>query len=111
MSLRGLRLATGLILMAFVTGHLINLSLGIHSLAAMEAWRPLLMGPWRSTPAIFLLGGCALVHIALGLYAIASRRSLAMSRTDVVQLILGLLTPPLLLNHAVVMHTAGEVTP
>ncbi len=109
--LRRVRLVSGLILMAFVTGHLANLTLGIHSLALMEAWRPVLMGPWRSGPGIALLAGAALVHIALGLYAIGARRSLAMSRTDVVQLILGLLTPPLLLNHAVVMHMAGEVTP
>lgn len=52
-----------------------------------------------------------LVHVALGLYAIASRRSLAMSRTDVVQLALGLLTPPLLLNHVVATYIADQVTP
>jgi adenylate cyclase len=109
--IRNLRLVAGLVMMAFVTGHLINLSLGIHSLAAMESWRPVLMGPWRSGPGITLLAGAALIHIALGLYATASRRSLAMTKTDVVQLFLGLLTPPLLLNHAVVMHTAGQVTP
>jgi len=97
--------------MGFVAGHLSNLMLGMHSLAAMEAWRPYLMGPWRSGPGIVLLAGAALVHIALGLYAISVRRSLAMSRTDVVQMVLGLLTPPLLLNHAVVMYMAGEVTP
>lgn len=111
MALRTVRLVCGLVLMAFVAGHLCNLILGIHSLAAMEAARPYLMGPWRSGPGIVLLGGAALVHIALGLYAIASRRSLAMSRTDVVQFLLGLATPPLLLNHAVVMHMAGEVSP
>lgn len=108
---RRLRLVTGLVLLAFVTGHLGNLMLGMHSLAAMEAWRPVLMGPWRSGVGISLLAGAALVHIALGLYAVSARRSLAMSRTDVVQLCLGLATPPLLLNHAVVMHMAGEVTP
>ncbi|MGQ0546339.1 MAG: 2Fe-2S iron-sulfur cluster-binding protein [Betaproteobacteria bacterium] len=111
MRLRSLRLAAGLVLMAFVTGHMVNLMLGMHSLAAMEAWRPLLMGPWRSGLGITLLAGAALIHIALGLYAIVSRRSLALSKTDVVQLCLGLATPPLLLNHAVVMHMAGEVTP
>lgn len=110
-ALRTVRLACGLVLMTFVAGHLSNLILGIHSLAAMEAARPYLMGPWRSGPGILLLAGAALIHIALGLYAIAARRSLAMSRTDVVQLLLGLLTPPLLLNHAVVMHMAGEVSP
>jgi len=111
MNLRRLRLVSGLVLMAFVTMHMANLMLGMHSLAAMENWRPWLMGPWRSGIGLTLLAGAALVHIALGLYAIGARRSLAMSKTDVVQLFLGLATPPLLLNHAVVMHMAGEVTP
>jgi adenylate cyclase len=111
LALRATRLAAGLVLAAFVAGHLANLALGLHSLAAMEAARPWLMGPWRSAPGIALLAGAALIHIFLGLYAIAARRSLALSRTDAVQLLLGLATPPLLLNHAVVMHVAGEVTP
>ena len=110
-ALRTLRLAFGLVMMTFVAGHLCNLILGLHSLAAMEAARPWLMGPWRSGPGITLLAGAAIGHIALGLYAIVSRRSMTMTRTDVVQLVLGLLTPPLLLNHAMVMHTAGQVTP
>jgi adenylate cyclase len=111
LNLRGLRLATGLVLTLFVTGHMANLMLGMHSLAAMEHWRPWLMGPWRSALGQGLLVCCALVHLALGLYAMSARRSLAMSKTDVVQLCLGLVTPPLLLNHAIVMHMAGEVTP
>jgi len=111
MTLRGVRLVTGLVLMLFVTGHMANLMLGMHSLAAMEHWRPWLMGPWRSALGQGLLVCSALIHIALGIYAISARRSLAMSKTDVVQLFLGLATPPLLLNHAIVMHMAGEVTP
>ena len=111
MTLRSLRLVTGLVLMLFVAGHMANLMLGIHSLAAMEHWRMWLMEPWRTLPAKVLLVCSALVHIALGLYSISQRRSLSMSKTDVVQLCLGLATPPLLLNHAVVMHMAGEVTP
>ena len=111
LNLRGLRLATGLVLTLFVTGHMANLMLGMYSLAAMEHWRPWLMGPWRSAPGQAVLVCSALVHIALGLYSITQRRSLTMSKTDVVQLCLGLVTPPLLLNHAIVMHMAGEVTP
>jgi adenylate cyclase len=111
MTLRRLRLVTGLVLMAFVTGHMANLALGMHSLAAMESWRPWLMGPWRSMALQVLLVGCALIHLALGVYAIAVRRSAALTKTDWVQLALGLATPPLLLNHAIVMHMAGEVTP
>jgi len=108
---RKVRLVSGLVLMTFVLSHLSNLMLGIHSLATMEDWRATLMGPWRTGIGVSLLAGAALVHIALGLYAMSARRSFAMSRTDVVQLCLGLLTPPLLLNHAVVMYTAGQVTP
>lgn len=111
MKLRNLRLATGLVLMLFVTGHMANLTLGMHSLAAMEHWRPWLMDPWRTVLGQGLLVCSALIHIALGAYAISARRSLAMSKTDAVQLCLGLATPPLLLNHAIVMHMAGEVTP
>jgi adenylate cyclase len=111
MTLRNLRLVTGLVLMLFVTGHMANLMLGMHSLEAMERARPWLMGPWRSVLGQGLLVLSALVHIALGIYSITTRRSLALSKTDVVQLCLGLATPPLLLNHAIVMHMAGEVTP
>ena len=108
---RNVRLVSGLILMAFVAGHLANLAIGIHSLAAMEAWRAHLMDPWRSAFGQWLLLGSVCVHVALGLYAISARRSLAMSRTDVAQLVLGLLTPPLLLNHVVVTYMADQVTP
>jgi len=108
---RTLRLASGLVLLAFVTGHLANLMLGLHSLAAMEAWRARLMDPWRSGTGEALLLGAACIHIVLGLYALAARRSFAMSRTDLAQLALGLLTPPLLLNHVVVTYMADQVTP
>src|SRR5512135_232564 len=109
--IRKIRLISGLILLTFVAGHLTNLLIGIHSLAAMEAWRPTLMAPWRTAVGEALLLLAALVHASLGLYAIAARRSLAMSRTDVAQLVLGLLTPPLLLAHVVATYTASQVTP
>jgi adenylate cyclase len=110
-AVRNVRLVCGLVLMVFVTSHLANLSIGIHSLSAMEAWRVHLMDPWRSVVGQWLLSGAACVHVALGLYAISVRRSLALSRTDVAQLVLGLLTPPLLLNHVVVTYMADQVTP
>ena len=107
--LRNARLLSGLILMAFVVAHLANLSLGLGSLATMEAWRATLIGPWQSPAGRLLLGGSALVHAALGLYAMAARRSLSLSRTDWVQLILGLLTPPLLANHVLMTAVASEI--
>jgi adenylate cyclase len=109
---RTVRLVSGLVLMAFVTCHLANLAIGMQSLAEMEAWRELLTAPWtRSKPMFFLLGAAALVHAGLGLYAIASRRSLTLSTTDVVQLVLGLITPPLLIAHAIALYTSIKVSP
>jgi len=106
---RKTRLVSGLVLMTFVTTHLVNLAIGLRSLEAMEAWRVTLLGPWQTAWGETLLGASAAIHAALGLYAIAARRSLAMSRTDVVQLVLGLLTPPLLLAHVLTMRVTGEL--
>jgi adenylate cyclase len=108
---RQIRLVSGLLLMAFVISHLANLAFGLHSLAALETWRPRLLDPWRGALGLGLLGTAAILHAALGLYALAMRRSLVMSRTDLVQLLLGLLTPPMLLNHILATHAAGQVGP
>lgn len=107
--LRGVRLVSGLALMVFVTGHLANLAIGLHSLEEMESWRATLVGHWQSTAGRAILGTCALLHALLGLYAIAARRSLAMSKTDAVQLVLGLCTPPLLANHVLMTAVASEI--
>ncbi len=107
--LRNARLVSGLILMVFVTGHLANLALGLHSLATMEAWRATLVGHWQSPGGRLLLGAAALLHALLGLYAMAARRSLWMSRTDWVQLVLGVLTPPLLISHVLMTAVASEI--
>jgi adenylate cyclase len=108
-ALRVLRLVSGLILMVFVVSHLANLSLGLQSLATMEDWLPTLMGPWQTPIGSVLLAGSAILHVLLGLYAIAARHTLAMNRTDVAQLILGIFTPPLLLNHVIVMGMTGKL--
>lgn len=109
--IRTLRLASGLVLLTFVVMHLANLALGLVSLETMEAWRAQLIGPWQIGIGKFLVPGAALLHVALGLHAIALRNTLAMSRTDLVQLVLGLLTPPLLLNHIMVMTVAVRLAP
>ncbi|WP_187829820.1 2Fe-2S iron-sulfur cluster-binding protein [Labrys sp. KNU-23] len=96
---RRLRLLAGLVLLAFVAMHLVNAALGLVSIQAMEQARPLLQLPWRTMPGLVLLSAAALVHGVLGLLAIARRRSLALSRTDWLQIVLGLVTTPLLIDH------------
>ena len=108
---RNVRLVSGLVLMAFVTCHLLNLAIGLHSLAAMEAWRATLTVPWTTGAGQWLLATAATIHLALGLYAVAARRSLALSATDVAQLALGLAIPPMLIAHVIAMATANAVSP
>src|SRR5215469_13199888 len=86
---RRVRFASGLILFFFVAGHLSNLALGLVSVDAMERWRGALLIPWQTSFGQTLLLAAAIIHAGLGLASLASRHTLAMSRTDWVQLLLG----------------------
>ena len=106
---RRVRLGSGLLLLLFVAGHLCNLALGLVSVNAMERWRGALLRPWQTGFGQALLLAAAIVHAGLGIASLASRHSLAMSRTDWVQLLLGLATPPLLLNHVVGLQVTSDL--
>lgn len=98
--MRSARAVTGLILLAYVTLHLINLSLGLVSLQMMDAARPYLTGVWSGPvmqPALFT---ALMVHHALGLWVIYKRPSLTGTAQDIVQALSGLLIIPLLATHA-----------
>jgi adenylate cyclase len=107
--LRRARLISGLVLLLFVAGHLGNLALGLVSVVLMERWRGVLLLPWQTPFGQALLLAAAVVHAGLGLAALAARHSLAMRRTDWVQLLLGLATPPLLLNHVVGLQVTSDL--
>jgi adenylate cyclase len=106
---RRVRLGSGLFLLLFVAGHLCNLALGLVSVDAMERWRSVLLTPWQTGLGQLLLLAAAIIHGGLGLASLASRHSLAMSRTDWVQLLLGVATPPLLLNHVVGLQVTSDL--
>ncbi|HTO30686.1 MAG TPA: 2Fe-2S iron-sulfur cluster-binding protein [Pararhizobium sp.] len=111
LSIRSARLVSGLILSAFVLTHLANLALGLVSLEAIDAWRTVLMAPWHSAAGSIFLALAAIVHAGIGLYTISKRRSLALSRVDVVQIILGVLTPPLLITHVLTLRATSIIVP
>ena len=106
---RRVRLVSGLLLLLFVAGHLSNLALGLVSVDAMERWRDVLLTPWQTVFGQGLLLAAGIVHAGFGLASLASRRSLAISRTDWVQLLLGLATPPLLVNHVVGLQVTSDL--
>jgi adenylate cyclase len=105
---RRARIASGLVLFAFVTTHLVNHALGLISLAAMEAGRWAFLALWRNPAGTALLFGAIVVHIALAGWSIYLRRTLRMPVWEALQTALGLSIPLLLVDHVVGTHVANE---
>jgi adenylate cyclase len=97
-TVRQLRLWSGLVLFAYVASHLANHGLGLVSLDAMEAAREPFGWFWRQ-PGLPFLVGALLVHVVLAFVAIYRRHSLQLARWEWMQLGLGLAVPPLLAVH------------
>jgi adenylate cyclase len=66
------RLISGLILFAYVLTHFVNHSLGIISIAAMEAILAVVYPIWSYPPVTFLLYGALVTHMTLALYALCN---------------------------------------
>lgn len=105
-SLRQLRLATGLVLFAFAATHFLNHAVGLLSIEAMEEVRLWRIAVTRSLPGTIILLASFLLHFALGIVVFIRRRSLRISPHEWVQLAFGLLIPLLLLRHITGMRGA-----
>ena len=104
--LRRLRLASGLLLFAYVTSHFLNHALGLISHDALAGGRAVFVAVWRNPIGIALLYGAIIVHLSLAIWSFYHRRSLRrLSHTDWAQMLLGLAVPPLILLH--VLGTRG----
>ncbi len=108
LTLRQARLATGLILFAFVLTHLLNHAVGLLSIDAMEAVRDVRVAITRSLPGTAILLSALVVHFALGIVVFVRRRSLRIRLHEWVQLAFGLLIPLLLMRHIIGMRGAHE---
>jgi adenylate cyclase len=96
-----LRLATGLVLFAYLLTHFANHALGLVSLDALEAGRVVFLAVWRGPVGQLLLYGALAIHFGLALWSIYQRRSLRMARWQATQLLVGLMIPPLLAIHII----------
>ncbi len=101
LTLRRLRLTSGLILFGYVLTHLVNHALGNISLGAMEDGLSLASALWLNPLGLTLLYGALLVHMFLGLQALYAARFFHWRRSEALQLVSGLLIPPLLISHIV----------
>ena len=108
-TIRGLRLGTGLILFAYVITHLGNHALGLISLEAMEAGREYFLLAWRNPVGSVLLLGSLLLHMMLALDAVYRRRRLKMSIGEALQFILGFAAPILLVSHILGTRAAFQL--
>lgn len=101
-------ISTGLVLYAFITMHLVNLMLGLKSVAMMDAWAPWLTGIWSGQLSIVLLL-CLVVHFGLALWQFYLRNTLRVPTYDLVQMAAGLLIVPLLAPHVTGSIAAGAI--
>ena len=104
-----LRLASGLVLMAFVASHLVNHAVALYSLEAVERGREFFLIVWRSWPGSLLLYVALLGHIGLVLHKLYRRRSLKMPAWEAAQIILGLAIPFWLAIHVAGTRGAHQV--
>ena len=106
---RRLRLASGLVLFAYVATHLVNHALGLVSLDAAEAMLRATVAVWTSVPGTVLLYGAAGIHVLLAFVALYERRTLRMPLMEVVRYTLGFAIPLLLIGHVFATRIAGEM--
>ncbi|SDO64325.1 adenylate cyclase [Methylobacterium phyllostachyos] len=101
LTLRRLRLASGLVLFGYVLTHLTNHALGNVSLRTMEDGLDVVTALWLNPLGLALLYGALLLHILLGLQALYASRFFRLRASEILQLGSGLLIPPLLVSHIV----------
>ncbi|MGL5137484.1 MAG: adenylate/guanylate cyclase domain-containing protein, partial [Beijerinckiaceae bacterium] len=106
---RRLRLATGLVLMAFALSHFLNHAAGIFGIAFMKMLQEPRYSFWREMPGAALLYGSLALHVALTLWRVVGRRTLRMPRAEALQILLGLLIPLLLVDHVIGTKVAATV--
>src|SRR5262245_35825336 len=92
-NVRKLRLASGLIMLAYVTTHFVNHSLGLVSLQVMDFALEHIYQYWASPLGSVLLYGAFATHYSLALWALWLRRSLKMPLAEATQLVLGFSIP------------------
>ncbi|WP_337660599.1 adenylate/guanylate cyclase domain-containing protein [Anderseniella sp. Alg231-50] len=100
---------SGLILFGFVFTHLVNHSLGLISLEAMEDFRAIRISVTRSWAGTAILLLAAVVHAVLGVEKIISRRLSAISARGLLQIATGILIPVLLARHLIGMRISHEL--
>jgi adenylate cyclase len=109
LTIRRIRLLTGLVMFAYLTQHLLNHALGVVSLPVAEGALSLAIVFWRNPAATVVLYGAAATHFALALWTLYSRREWRLPLIEIVRLAAGFSFPLLLIGHAVTTRLGHEL--
>ena len=109
LSVRSLRLASGVVLFAYLAAHLVNHALGLISLDVAEDGLQLAVAVWHSWPGTILLYGAAATHFVLALWAVYERRTFRLPPTELLRIALGFALPILLIGHVAATRLAYEL--
>jgi adenylate cyclase len=104
--IRRLRLASGLVMFAYVTTHFVNHSLGLVSVEVMDRALERIYEYWSSPLGGLILYGAFATHYSLALWALWLRRSLKMPFAEAAQLVLGFSIPFFLTDHVLQTRVA-----
>jgi adenylate cyclase len=99
--LRQVRLASGVVLFAYVLSHFLNHALGNISLEALAGGVYWHTSFWQFLPVSVVFYAACLVHIALGIWALYERRQFRWKAIEPLQLVLGLSIPALIIAHII----------
>ena len=100
-SLRQIRLASGVVLFAYVVSHFLNHALGNISMEALASGVYFHTLFWQFLPVTILFYTACLVHTALGIWALYERRQFRWKAIEPLQLVLGLSVPALIIAHII----------
>jgi adenylate cyclase len=93
-------------MLAYVTTHFVNHSLGLVSVQSMDVALTFIYQYWASLLGTFLLYGAFAIHYSLALWALWLRRSLKMPAAEATQLVLGFSIPFFLTEHVLQTRVA-----
>ncbi len=100
--IRRIRLASGLVMLAYVAMHLLNHALGLVSIPAMGwALANVVFPVWSPLAMQAALYGSVAAHYALALWSLWERQTLRLRGNEYLQIVLGFLIPILIVGHVV----------
>jgi adenylate cyclase len=99
LSLRQIRISTGLVLFTYVTTHFLNHALANISVAAAESGLLIQKMIWQTLPGAVILYASLATHMGLGFWPLYERRIFRFTRAEATQLVLGLCIPVLIADH------------